>query len=135
MRESQPWLGMRVTVSVICILLLIPTIDHRRWTMRLTMSSSIVYRLIKTFHSNEQRWTIGPTLLSSTLYGRSSFQLPAISFNPSMISSNSSGVMVPILLLRRSTDRVRIWLILTHERLGRVAEAISSVRGKPAVGG
>lgn len=61
-------------------------------------------------------------------------QLPTISSNPSTISSNSSGVMAPTLLLKRSTDSVRIWLILTHERLGNRAEVISIVSGKPAVG-
>jgi hypothetical protein len=42
--------------------------------------------------------------------------------------------MVVSRLLNRSTDSVRIWLILTHDRLGNFADLISKLSGKPAVG-
>jgi hypothetical protein len=42
--------------------------------------------------------------------------------------------MLPSLVPKRSTESVRIWLILTHDRFGKVAEISSMVKGKPANG-
>ncbi len=55
-----------------------------------------------------------------------------ISFSPSTTSSNSSGEASVIFLPMRSTARVRIWLILTLDLLGRAGDASSRVRGNPA---
>src|SRR5438874_1676703 len=49
-----------------------------------------------------------------------------------MSQSSSSGETRPIFLPMRSTESVRIWLIFTHEGLGRFSLVNSSVRGKPA---
>ena len=49
-------------------------------------------------------------------------QLPTISFSPAMIWSKSSSCTSPSFSPNRSTDRVRIWLILTHDGLGNPAE-------------
>jgi len=55
------------------------------------------------------------------------YYAPIISFNPSMVIAISSGDALPILLPILSTDNVLIWLILTHDFLGSLTEAISSV--------
>ena len=57
-----------------------------------------------------------------------------ISFNPSITCSSSSTEMRPSFLPSRFTESVLIWLIFTHERLGRFAPVNSSVSGKPARG-
>jgi hypothetical protein len=49
-------------------------------------------------------------------------QFPTISFSPAMIWSKSSSCTLPSFSPNRSTDSVRIWLILTHDGLGNPAE-------------
>ncbi len=51
-----------------------------------------------------------------------------------MTSSSSSGARRPKRRPSRSVESVRIWLILTQERLGSFVDWISSVSGKPALG-
>jgi len=49
-----------------------------------------------------------------------------ISFKPLSMSSSSSGAICPSCVLRRSTDRVRIWLFLTQERFGKSGDLIGN---------
>jgi len=49
-----------------------------------------------------------------------------------MTRATSSGEVTPSLRPTRSTDRVRIWLILIHEGLGSCVGPNSGVRGNPA---
>jgi len=55
-----------------------------------------------------------------------------ISFKPSITWASSSGATLPIFLPIRPVESVRIWLILTQERLGNLDFKISCVSGKPA---
>ncbi len=57
-----------------------------------------------------------------------------ISPSPSSTVETSSGVDRAIRRPIRSTARVRIWLILIHDRLGRPLAPLSSVSGNPARG-
>ena len=61
-----------------------------------------------------------------------SSQAPIISLSPSMMRASSSGDARPIFLPMRSDERVRIWLILTQERLGDCRELSWRVSGNPA---
>jgi hypothetical protein len=47
-------------------------------------------------------------------------QDPMTSLSPATTFAMSSGVVRPIFLPIRSIDSVRIWLILIHERSGRL---------------
>ncbi|GBD98178.1 chromosomal replication initiation protein [bacterium BMS3Abin07] len=60
------------------------------------------------------------------------FYVPTISLSPSTTSINSSGFATPIFFPIRSTDKVLIWLIFTHERLGSLLLFNSRVNGNPA---
>jgi hypothetical protein len=62
------------------------------------------------------------------------YQPAIISFNPSIICSISSGVALLIFAPSRLMDKVRIWLILTHDLLGNFFEDNSIVSGKSAFG-
>jgi hypothetical protein len=55
-----------------------------------------------------------------------------ISVNLSMTRDSSSEVEHPDLFLIRSTASVRTWLIVAHERFGKLFECNSRVSGKPA---
>jgi hypothetical protein len=54
------------------------------------------------------------------------------SFSPSTTCASTSGVQRPRRPPTRSTESVRIWLILIHERLGSFGADNSSASGKPA---
>ncbi len=59
---------------------------------------------------------------------------PIISERPSNTVASSSSEARPSLRPIRSTESVRIWLIFTHDRLGRLAAMSSRVSGNPARG-
>src|SRR5712692_8502599 len=59
---------------------------------------------------------------------------PIISLRPSTTRSTSSSEARARRRPIRSTERVRIWLILTHDRFGRPGALLSDVSGKPARG-
>ncbi len=58
-----------------------------------------------------------------------------ILLSPSTTLASSSGAIRPTASPMRSTERVRIRLIFTHDFFGRVVDSIGSVSGKPAFGG
>lgn len=70
----------------------------------------------------------------SGFLGGGGVSYPRISFRPSMTRASSSSEARPILAPRRSTDKVRIWLILIHERFVTPAALLSRVNGNPARG-
>ena len=57
-----------------------------------------------------------------------------ISPSPSSTEETSSGVAWAMRRPIRSTARVRIWLILIHDRFGKPLALLSSVSGNPARG-
>ena len=59
---------------------------------------------------------------------------PMISTRPSTTAASSSSEARPSRRPMRSTESVRTWLILTHERLGRLGAASGNARGNPARG-
>ena len=59
---------------------------------------------------------------------------PIISLRPSTTRSASSSEARARRRPMRSTESVRIWLILTHDRFGKPGALLSSVSGKPARG-
>jgi hypothetical protein len=69
-------------------------------------------------------WCLFPNLLVS--------YPPIISSNPSITRASSSSDACAIFLPMRFTERVRIWLILTHDFLGRLRSWSSIVSGNPA---
>lgn len=60
---------------------------------------------------------------------RQSARQPMISLSPSITRASSSTEVEPNRSPIRSTASVRIWLILTHDCFGRVAEVISRLNG------
>lgn len=69
------------------------------------------------------------------MYKKFQGDLPIISLSPSITRTNSLAEIFPILLPIRSTDKVLIWLILTHDFFGRSVDSIGRGSGKSAFGG